>query len=109
MIASVGRVSVVVVVVDELIRLIVLFHFVLADENRFWYFYLVTSPLAFGYADDGFFADADTIRLGITPTSGLEDLILFFVFLTKHKKKIKINQHLIQIEISKIIRLPSIW
>lgn len=52
---------------------------------EFWYFYLVTSPLAFGYADDGFLADADTIRFGITPTSGLEDLILFFTTNNKIK------------------------
>lgn len=38
--------------------------------------YLVTSPLAFGYADDGFFVAVDTLRLETIPTSGFDDLTL---------------------------------
>lgn len=39
-------------------------------------YYLVTSPLAFGYADVGCFRDDDTLRRVVTLTSGFEDLIL---------------------------------
>lgn len=38
--------------------------------------YLVTRPLAFGYADVGLTLEVDTLRRVVTPTSGFEDFIL---------------------------------
>lgn len=44
--------------------------------NQLLFYYLVTSPLAFGYADVGCFREDDTLRRVTTPTSGFEDFIL---------------------------------
>lgn len=45
--------------------------------RHFIIYYLVTSPLAFGYADVGCLRDDDTLRRVVTTaTSGFDDLIL---------------------------------